>query len=444
MLEKLYLIMGCLELFIVFIAVSKYIYFEKFPYQTRTWYFILGTLLFSETLVFLLNKDGNPIQLALPFLFFSILVFFSRKKHKVAGLFLIVPITGIIFSIFIIPISFQYLFSKSMNTIIDTDTPWMGIFDIVFWIILILFFWKGGKRRRRFENIVQNRTLSRWERNLVNVTGLFLLLFSTSIICVDEMKIESIYAKFFVGFGIIVMFFLETSIIALVVQGNGKAYFQQAAILNEYYLNSQLDHFKTYQETQRETRRVYHDMKNHMTCLYHLISEGSNEEAGKYILELNNQIQQIDKELHTGNDIVDAILNVKKASAEKDQISFSIEGKLGALKIDAIDLCTIFANAIDNAMEALKDSSNSERELQIHFKQQQSMQLFLFRNPVSTRQSTSSFSTTKKDYINHGFGLENIRIAVEKYNGQMNYYLENDGEHSFFVLEILLFAQSAT
>lgn len=438
MLEKLYLIIGSIELIILFILIGKYIFFENFFQHLRTWYFFFGTFLISEVVISFFDNEGE-MQVALTLLFLGVLVVLSRKKQKLRGLFLVLPITGMILSVISIPISFQYLFSKSMNSIIDTDTSWMVIQDIIFWISFIIFLWKGKKWRRRFDEMINNRTLSKWERNIINTTGLFLLLFSVLVLSVDEFKIASFYAKCFVGFGIFIVVFLETSIIAMVIQGNGKTYFQQAAILNEHYLKAQLEHFKTYQETQKETIRVRHDMKNHIVCLYNLILEGKYEETSKYIQDLNTQIQHIDRELHTGNDIVDAIVNEKLANAKKDQIFISIEGKLGDLTVDAIDLCTIFSNAIDNAVEALKDSCVPEKEIQIQFKQQNAMQFIMFRNPVKPGKSTLTFSTTKKDCINHGFGLSNIRMAVEKYNGHIEYYLENKGDQRSFILEIILF-----
>ncbi len=444
MFEKVYLILGSIELLILLILIGKYIYFEKFFYYSRTWYFFGGTFLFSEVILSFFDQDGS-IPVAAVFLFFSALVFISRKTQKIRGLFLTLPIAGILFSIISIPIAFKYLFSESMNSIIIINTSWMIIFDFIFWTGFILFLWRGSKWRRRFNEMLNNRTLSKWERGIINTAGLFFLLFFVLVLSVDEFSLTSLYAsKIFIGFGIFIIAFFEMSIIAMVIQGNSKTYFQQTAIINEHYLNMQLQHFKTYQETQRETRRVHHDMKNHITCIHNLITEGKTEEVRSYILSLDSQIQQIDKELHTGNDIVDAIVNEKYAKAKNDQISISIEGKLGSLTVAAIDLCTLFSNAIDNAVEALKDNNVPEKEIQLTFKQQNQMQFFIFRNPVSPPKSPYTFLTTKKDSHNHGFGLDNIRMTVEKYQGQMNYYIENDGEHNFFILEIILFMQSTT
>ncbi|MCR5368222.1 GHKL domain-containing protein, partial [Eubacterium sp.] len=46
--------------------------------------------------------------------------------------------------------------------------------------------------------------------------------------------------------------------------------------------------------------------------------------------------------------------------------------------------------------------------------------------------------TTKKDTKNHGFGLMNIRLAVEKYDGVMEVTNETEGEEKYFVLTIML------
>jgi len=46
--------------------------------------------------------------------------------------------------------------------------------------------------------------------------------------------------------------------------------------------------------------------------------------------------------------------------------------------------------------------------------------------------------TTKQDKVNHGFGLRNIKMAVEKYQGEMRITQEMQGEQRVFVLELML------
>jgi hypothetical protein len=245
MFEKAYMIMGCTELLLLMILIGKYIYFEQFLHQFRLWCIYLVLFLVCEALACFMD-NGGLAQIALCFMFFSGLIFFTRKSKKIRGIFITVPILGMILSLVILPVSLIFLFSESMNSIIDHSTAWMWIYDVLYWIGFFLFFWKVKKR---FDESVINRTLSNWEKNLINMTGLFLFIFTMLIVCVDEFKIASFYSKCFVGTGIFIIVFLEASIIAMVIQGNGKVYYQQAAVLNEHYLKVQLDHFKAYQET---------------------------------------------------------------------------------------------------------------------------------------------------------------------------------------------------
>ena len=231
MLEKAYIVMGCTELLLIMILIGKYIYFEQLLHHVRSWCIYLILFLFCEVLVCFMNNESLAL-IALPFVFFSGLIFFTRKSKKIRGIFITVPITGMIFSLLILPVSLIFLFSESMVFTIDHSSAWMWIYDVLFLTGFVLFFWKVKKH---FDESVINRTLSNWERNLINMTGLFLFIFTVLIVCVDEFKIASFYSKSFVGSGIFIIVFLEASIIAMVIQGNGKIYFQQAAVLNEHF-----------------------------------------------------------------------------------------------------------------------------------------------------------------------------------------------------------------
>lgn len=441
MFERVYIIIGCIELLILCILIGKYIYFEKYFERVTSWYYYVTVFILSEIISCFFDKEGE-IQILIPFVFFSLLIFLSRKKQRIRGIFLVLPVTGIILSVIITPIFITYLFKNSMDSIINIFYLRIWVYDVLFWISFILYIWKK-KTWIRHNKVIRNRILNKWERNLINASGLFLLALSFLLIGVDELQMVSPYSKVFVSFGIVIIIVLDITIISLVVQGNGKSYYQQAASINEYYLNAQLEHFKTYQETQREVRRIYHDMKNHISCLQYLLIDGKREEAIKYISKLNEQVQQIDKEIHTGNDIVDAIVNEKYVNAKKEGITFFIDGKIGKMGVDAVDLCTIFSNAIDNAVEALKNSSVSKKELQIQFTSQNDMQYLMFQNRFDQNQEKSAF-VSPKNPLYHGFGLENIKMTIEKYQGHMQYHIETIEEHNLFVLEIMLLMQSTT
>ncbi len=127
--------------------------------------------------------------------------------------------------------------------------------------------------------------------------------------------------------------------------------------------------------------------------------------------------------------------------AKQRGIRFEIQGQMSEnTRLEPVDLCTIFANALDNAIEALSCEGVQEenRFLRLEIVNQGAMQLLRFCNPMSNRAQIVIGKTSKKDSMNHGFGLQNIQLAAKKYQGQMVTKVEEQENHHVFVLEIML------
>ena len=80
-----------------------------------------------------------------------------------------------------------------------------------------------------------------------------------------------------------------------------------------------------------------------------------------------------------------------------------------------MDLCVIFGNALDNAIEACECLENQLRVIDFTLVQQESA---LFCKIVNTAvpKADIGFTTRKTDTENHGFGLENIKTVLDKYD----------------------------
>lgn len=239
----------------------------------------------------------------------------------------------------------------------------------------------------------------------------------------------------------IIVFLLAITIVIVIWQGNKQAYYQGIAQVNERYLKAELMHFQAYQQTQTETRRIRHDMKNHMACLNYYVQQKDWQAVQKYVSEICETVENIDYSLHCGNTLADAIINEKHQLALQKGIRFEIEGKMPEhTYMDPVDICTIFSNALDNGIEAL-DNNNIPKEwrwLRIEIGIQGKVMFLCFKNPVEDgREMGSIRKTTKKDSIHHGFGLQNIEFATKKYNGDISVRVEK-GETRLFILEIML------
>lgn len=119
----------------------------------------------------------------------------------------------------------------------------------------------------------------------------------------------------------------------------------------------------------------------------------------------------------TGNPALDATLSAKKTLAEEQSIHFSTKLNLEEnLPIAPEDICTIFGNALDNAIEAcLRLDEDQQKSIDISLVQLDTVLLCKISN-TAPEQTGNDLSTSKKDSENHGFGLANLRESLTKYN----------------------------
>lgn len=176
-------------------------------------------------------------------------------------------------------------------------------------------------------------------------------------------------------------------------------------------------------ESAESIATLHHDMKNHLVALRSIAQTESSRQLDDYIGKLLEEIVPFETVVETGKPILDGLLSEKVYIAQKEQIGTDI--RLDFSKIDFLDdmtLCTIFGNAMDNALEACQRvPSEEDRLIQVKSELGGGYLILFFINsspaPVTTINGLPT--TTKKDKQRHGMGLKNIRRAVNKYGGTM-------------------------
>ena len=116
---------------------------------------------------------------------------------------------------------------------------------------------------------------------------------------------------------------------------------------------------------------------------------------------------------------------------EKNQIAFLVKADIpNPLPFKNVDTCSIFANALDNAIEYCSKSPVNKREIQLETYVQKVLFALKITNPYigsNTFFLIDSFpKTSKKDTLNHGYGLKSIRETVLRCGGHMEIRAENN------------------
>lgn len=187
-------------------------------------------------------------------------------------------------------------------------------------------------------------------------------------------------------------------------------------------MERQYMYYTKLQEVQLKTRELYHDMNNHMICIQSIY--GDDDITNKYIEGINNKLKSCNYGYSTGNIILDVILNEKKTICDEKDIEFIAEVNFSKCDfIEMVDVCSIFSNIIDNAIEAcIKVESKCIKRI-IKLNANVISRLFVIKcenskeNNVIIREN--SIFTSKNDKFLHGIGIRSVKSSVEKYNGNL-------------------------
>ena len=205
----------------------------------------------------------------------------------------------------------------------------------------------------------------------------------------------------------------------------------------EQQMNSQLKHMDEIVLQQNELRRFKHDINNQIVALESYFESGDLEGGRRHMAALSQQFRATGATINTGNNALDAILSTKKSLAESKGIVFHTELRIQkSLPLDAKDLCVIFGNALDNAIEACNRlPENTEKRIDLLL-MQDAHSLFCALTNTAPAKNDRIFTTSKADKTNHGFGLQNIRDALANYGAEP--VIEQEGETFSLSFNIVL------
>ena len=182
-----------------------------------------------------------------------------------------------------------------------------------------------------------------------------------------------------------------------------------------------------------ELRRMRHDMKNHLSGLLGMINAGQTKEAGDYIQKmLDDSIGTATGEVsHTGNIVVDSLVNYKYGLALKDGIQFEARVFIpSVLPFQGGHLAIILGNLLENALEACRKLPQERRYIILEATYTKEMLQICIKNSSpeeSKKDSSGRYLTTKEDTGWHGIGLASVEQALADYDGEL-FTQHEDGE----------------
>lgn len=200
-------------------------------------------------------------------------------------------------------------------------------------------------------------------------------------------------------------------------------------------LQNQYVQYKQSRESIELINYKYHDLKHQIAFLR---SESDPAKREEFLNRMEEEIRQYEAQNKTGNKVLDTVLTTKSLYCAKHGITFTCVADGTLLDfMDVMDICSIFGNALDNAIECeLKIADKEKRLIHVTVSKQKNFLILRFENyyEEALQYQEGKLVTTKKDKEYHGYGLKSIRYTVNKYEGAVS--IDTNG--NWFELKILI------
>ncbi len=295
------------------------------------------------------------------------------------------------------------------------------------------------------DNISPNRDLNITSRELINVliTGIVAFIMSNISFVTTKTPFSAsenlLYVRTLVDFGGLLMLMTEMG------RRNELAVKNENDAINQLF-QRQYEQYKLALDNSEALRKEMHDMKHYVIALK---NEDDPEKRAEVLEDMEQAIAIQESFMNTGNQVLDVVLTTKSLQCQKKGITLNamVDGDLLSA-IHVKDICSLFGNLIDNAIEATQILEDPEKRL-ITLSVRSRNQFIIvecenYANDPSgslkgngrRRTFGSRFlpKTTKSDVVRHGYGLKSITQIAEKYGGAMTCTYEDE----WFKVKVLL------
>ena len=296
-------------------------------------------------------------------------------------------------------------------------SPLLG--DLGNWLLKILF--------SVAVNVAIGLTLARWmpEKGQYQIGPRQMV--SAWVFCIMSENLF-IYAKVDPGaalFNIVLQFYCIT---LLYLQS---ALFKKSSMRKELETIQLLWHqqkgqYQLSKETIELINHKCHDLKHQVQAIRAVKDEKERE---SYLEKIEKSVQIYSAIVRTGNEILDTILTEKSLICENSGIHINCvaDGSLLAF-MNPVDLYTLFGNALDNAIEAVRKlESKEKRVIDIMLYERQSFLMLQIVNPMcgEVKFEDGLPLTTKAKNGYHGYGMKSMLHTIQKYEGHLTTEVKN-------------------
>ena len=381
---------------------------------------VAALIMLDETIFVIASIISYPtIKIIAAFIFNVFLCFALYRKHSKAKFYYVLIFTftvGMIEYLSILLLS-MLLHDNRLNFL----GPWrIGLYILLVQTVIFTLYRFFMKRFKKEEILLDNgtRIFNFFLLPVFSVLNIGLMFWISAYILQSELF-------FLIVCDVIFIIFLNIYFVYLfnkVVQNNEM---KKQLALRDQASDLQYHYYQEMEQRLEESRKTVHDMKNHLQAMERLYQTGESDRGRQYGDDLRQLLNSFSQDYYTDNRVLNIVINDKVERGKC--LGISVGCALNQVDLSfmrEIDITTIFANLLDNAIEAAGET----KPAWIRLKADRIHDFIVISVENSAKDGLSlkngQIVSTKKNHP--GYGLENAKQALENYNGHMRIEAEGD------------------
>ena len=188
------------------------------------------------------------------------------------------------------------------------------------------------------------------------------------------------------------------------------------------YVTEQQKHIKLMVEKDADMKKFRHDVKQHMWVISYHLEHNEISEAKEYITQIYDNLDKAKVDHYTGVVPIDVVISDKKRIMDEKNIIFNWSGSVQKIpdNIQEYDICTVFVDVLDKAIQACVELPIEKRELKLL------VEINNGRLYIMEKHMCIQPETRKED--------RHINGITDKYDG----YIVHTNEDGYYMTEIVL------
>lgn len=298
-------------------------------------------------------------------------------------------------------------------------------------IMIIVLFFLLRNRRKEAGNIIKNLSyrMALYISGTMVITLLTLGITQVYMLGNRSEKLVKAMPVFILLVGILQ--FVLCILVQKIVYDRKKL--ERISRMNEYCVEIQEKNYSEINRKNNDLRKFRHDYQEHIYVMQKLVKENHIEELKEYIESLGQKQESVSY-IRTGNVIADAVVNQMYEMAAEKNISFEYNGKFPQTvnQTNKMILCSVLYNALKNSVENAEKSNISEKNIYMNVEAdfENGWNIIEIINTANEPVvKDGKLLSGKNDILNHGIGIDNIRLAMDECEGKMEWYYDEGQFH---------------